>query len=161
MDSSPSLLAPQQTLVLPSPSQQFTLLPRTGWRVRAIAALCSPPELATAGTASSPPSSFQMPHTGHQQHPANLQILEKIKPTQRIPRHSGAQAGVYLFFPVPNRGWRAGDELQSYFQGRSCHHQHCRDGPGKRVKPFLPHLRADLIIQLYFHYSCSYIQGRP
>lgn len=46
---------------------------------------------------------------------------------------SSIQSAVCLVFLALNHGYRNGDELQSCSQGRRCHHQHCRDGPQKRL----------------------------
>lgn len=59
---------------------------------------------------------------------------------------SSIQSAVCLVFLALNHGYRNGDELQSCSQGRRCHHQHCRDGPQKRLKCLSTHLRVDFII---------------
>ena len=164
MDSPPSPLALRQALGPPKPQPTIQSPPENCSNRLEVGGYCSsgqPPGASRSWGCFSPRPVPSTCHTGHQQHPVNLQSCRKSTQLSLLPNiaiplgftskkqahfPNWVQAAVCFLFPALNHDWRNGDKLQSYSQGRSCHHQHRRDGPEKRLKPFPPRLRADFII---------------
>lgn len=155
MDSSPPPLALQQTLSPPKPQPTIQSPPKDcsnrleggGYRSSGQA-----PGAGCGWGRFCPP----VPSTCHMQDTSStLRIWKSWRSTQlslfpsiatllgfaskkQAQFPNWVQAAVCLLLPTLNHGWENGDKLQSYSQGRSCHHQHCRDGPETKAFPSTP-----------------------